>query len=103
LPGSCIPTRPPGDGFIFLIHFFNTHLRAEKFPLDPVILTGRISERSCGTSGRRSFLFGGGRLPGEIQTTPPPLWMRNFARGVGWTFVALGFALFVGMVLAFFI
>jgi len=27
-------------GFIFTIHFFNTHLRPEAFPLDPVIFTG---------------------------------------------------------------
>lgn len=31
-------------GFIFAIHFFNTHFRAEKFPLDPVIFTGAIGE-----------------------------------------------------------
>jgi cytochrome b subunit of formate dehydrogenase len=29
-------------GFIFLFHFFHTHLRPEAFPLDPVIFTGRI-------------------------------------------------------------
>lgn len=31
-------------GFIFTIHFFNGHLRAEKFPMDTVIFTGTISE-----------------------------------------------------------
>ena len=31
-------------GFIFTIHFFNGHLRPEKFPMDMVIFTGRISE-----------------------------------------------------------
>jgi cytochrome b subunit of formate dehydrogenase len=31
-------------GFIFTIHFFNGHLRPEKFPMDPVIFTGVISE-----------------------------------------------------------
>ncbi len=30
--------------FIFIIHFFNTHLRAEKFPMDISIYTGRVSE-----------------------------------------------------------
>jgi cytochrome b subunit of formate dehydrogenase len=30
-------------GFIFTIHFFNTHFRPEKFPMDPVIFTGRMS------------------------------------------------------------
>ena len=31
-------------GFIFTIHFFNTHLRAEKFPMDFVIFNGQITE-----------------------------------------------------------
>jgi cytochrome b subunit of formate dehydrogenase len=31
-------------GFIFTIHFFNGHLRPEKFPMDTVIFTGRIPE-----------------------------------------------------------
>ena len=28
-------------GFIFTVHFFNGHLRPDKFPMDPVIFTGR--------------------------------------------------------------
>lgn len=31
-------------GFIFTIHFFNGHLRPEKFPMDMVIFTGTVSE-----------------------------------------------------------
>ncbi|MCK4657092.1 MAG: hypothetical protein KAT85_08650, partial [candidate division Zixibacteria bacterium] len=31
--------------FIFIVHFFNTHLRARKFPMDVSIYTGRISEK----------------------------------------------------------
>ncbi len=29
-------------GFIFLFHFFHTHLRPESFPMDPVIFTGKM-------------------------------------------------------------
>jgi cytochrome b subunit of formate dehydrogenase len=29
-------------GFIFTVHFFNTHLRPESFPMDPVIFTGVV-------------------------------------------------------------
>ena len=29
-------------GFIFAFHFFNTHFRPEKFPMDTVIFTGRV-------------------------------------------------------------
>jgi cytochrome b subunit of formate dehydrogenase len=31
-------------GFIFTVHFFNVHLRPEKFPIDVVIFTGRATE-----------------------------------------------------------
>jgi cytochrome b subunit of formate dehydrogenase len=31
-------------GFIFTVHFFNTHFRPEKFPMDTVIFDGRMSE-----------------------------------------------------------
>ncbi|MHC5022511.1 MAG: formate dehydrogenase subunit gamma [Planctomycetota bacterium] len=30
-------------GFIFTFHFFNVHFRPEKFPMDPVIFSGRMS------------------------------------------------------------
>jgi hypothetical protein len=51
LPGSVINVAHivHGDeallaaGFIFTFHFFNVHFRPEKFPLDPVIFSGRIS------------------------------------------------------------
>jgi len=31
-------------GCVFLIHLFNTHLRPEKFPMDPSVITGLVSE-----------------------------------------------------------
>ena len=31
-------------GFVFAIHFFNTHLRPEQFPADMSVLTGLVSE-----------------------------------------------------------
>jgi len=33
-------------GFVFAIHFFNTHLRPEKFPADLSVLTGLVSEKT---------------------------------------------------------
>ncbi len=36
-------------GFIFTIHFFNTHLRVEKFPMDFVIFNGQLSEEEMVT------------------------------------------------------
>ena len=40
-------------GFIFTIHFFNTHLRAEKFPMDMSMLTGLVSEEELKEERRR--------------------------------------------------
>lgn len=31
-------------GFIFAVHFFNTHFRADRFPMDMVIFSGHLSE-----------------------------------------------------------
>ena len=36
-------------GFIFVVHIFNTHLRAEKFPVDASIFTGKVSEEELQT------------------------------------------------------
>jgi cytochrome b subunit of formate dehydrogenase len=40
--------------FIFSIHFVNTHLRPDSFPMDMVVFTGVESEEEFATSGRRS-------------------------------------------------
>ena len=32
-------------GFIFVFHFFHTHLRPESFPMDLVVFTGKMSLR----------------------------------------------------------
>jgi hypothetical protein len=71
-------------GFIFTVHFFNSHLRPEKFPMDPVIFTGRWTRRSSGatTAGVRAPPPHG--HAGPDRGGPPPLWMRNFARVVGY-------------------
>ena len=42
-------------GFIFDVHFFNGHLRPEKFPMDTVIFTGRVPSTSCATSGAGEY------------------------------------------------
>jgi len=42
-------------GFIFSIHFFNTHFRIEKFPMDTVIFSGRVSKTRCCTNAKRWY------------------------------------------------
>ena len=59
-------------GFIFTIHFFNGHLRPEKFPMDTVIFTGRISEDEL--QGRAP---GPVRAPGARGTARAPARRRR--------------------------
>ena len=42
-------------GFIFTIHFFNTHFRIEKFPMDTVIFSGRVSKAEMLHERRRWY------------------------------------------------
>jgi cytochrome b subunit of formate dehydrogenase len=42
-------------GCVFLFHLFNTHLRPEKFPMDPSVLTGMVSEEHLRTARPEYF------------------------------------------------
>jgi cytochrome b subunit of formate dehydrogenase len=90
-------------GFIFTIHFFNSHLRPEKFPMDLVIFTGRLSEEELREERPEEWE----RLVAEngltaIRTDPPPLWLRNFGRIVGTAAVLVGLTFFLLILLALF-
>jgi hypothetical protein len=55
-------------GFILTVHFFNSHFRLEKVPLDTVMFTGRVTEAEMKHERGRQWerLQAEGRL-GEIQ------------------------------------
>ena len=78
-------------GFIFTIHFFNGHIRPEKFPMDTVIFTGRIPEHELKEERPNEYrrLVSEGRL--EAMEAPPPTpWTLTFGYLVGGTAVILG-------------
>ena len=53
-------------GFIFTIHFFNAHLRLEKFPVDDVMFTGQLAGRGIQARARSGVRAAGGeRRAGE--------------------------------------
>jgi cytochrome b subunit of formate dehydrogenase len=87
-------------GFIFTIHFFNANLRPEKFPMDPVIFTGRIDEDEMRLERPAEYdrLVAQGRLE-ALRADPPPLWMRNVARVIGLSGLAIGLTLVVLIIL----
>jgi cytochrome b subunit of formate dehydrogenase len=78
-------------GFIFTVHFFNCHIRPEKFPMDLVIFTGRVSEHEMKEERPVEYqrMAEAGRL--ELEAVGPPsaravTWGRTF----GTVAVALG-------------
>ena len=81
-------------GFIFMFHFFNANLRPEKFPMDPVIFTGRIDEEEFRRDHPAEYerLREAGQLEG-LRTDPPARWLRNFSRVVGLSALGTGLVL----------
>jgi cytochrome b subunit of formate dehydrogenase len=82
-------------GFIFTVHFFNTHFRPEKFPMDTVIFNGRVSHHEMleerGDQLRRYEAEG--RADSLLVEGPPNvLWEFSF-RIFGLIAVAIGLSL----------
>ena len=90
-------------GFIFTFHFFNGHLRPEKFPMDTVIFTGRISEHEL--KAERGFEYARMEREGRLEAAmaPPPTDESQwFGWIVGGTALALGIVAIVLIVYSFF-
>jgi cytochrome b subunit of formate dehydrogenase len=90
-------------GFIFTIHFLNTHLRAEKFPMDTSILTGLVSVEEL--EEERPELAARMRASGQyddlLEPTPPRrvLWLLTLGGAIA---LAIGIALLAGILTAMF-
>ncbi len=88
-------------GFIFTFHFFNTHFRLEKFPMDTVIFSGRISKTEMLHERKRWY----DRLVAEKQidqTRVGDEWYRwqNIAKTFGFAFFGVGLILLALIVYA---
>jgi hypothetical protein len=83
-------------GFIFTIHFFNGHLRPERFPMDTVVFTGRISEHELKSERGMQYarLAARGALEGA-EAPAPTLESRAFGWVVGGIALALGIVVIV--------
>ncbi|HSL23332.1 MAG TPA: cytochrome b/b6 domain-containing protein [Vicinamibacterales bacterium] len=90
-------------GFIFTIHFFNGHLRPEKFPMDLVIFTGRVSEHEFRNERalEAARLEAKGELDRHFAPAPSPRLLR-WGRLGGTIAVLVGLSLFVMILFAFF-
>ena len=78
-------------GFIFTVHFFNTHLRPEKFPMDTVVFTGRvpIAEFKRDKPAEYEALVAEGKLEQHLVEPYPPVVIRAI-RGFAWGALGLG-------------
>jgi len=88
--------------FIFIIHFFNSHFRPEKFPLDPVIFTGRLTAAEY--QHERPLDYSRLGESGALETLsadPPQRWLKNFSALIAVISVSIGFFLLVLTLIAY--
>jgi cytochrome b subunit of formate dehydrogenase len=88
-------------GFIFTVHFFNTHLRPEKFPMDTVIFTGRmpLEEFKFDKPAEYDALVKEGKLEEFLVDPYPPIVIRT-VRLFGYSALVLGLAIVLWIIYA---
>lgn len=88
-------------GFIFTIHFFNAHLRLEKFPVDDVMFTGRLPEEEFKDERGAEYerLKASGELD-ALRVEPSPRSYRVIAVMLGVTAMVIGTAIAALIILA---
>lgn len=88
-------------GFIFTIHFFNTHLRPEKFPMDLVIFTGRmpVEELEHDKPAEYEALVESGQLEEHLVEPYQPIVIRTI-KIFAWTALAIGFSMVLWIIYA---
>jgi cytochrome b subunit of formate dehydrogenase len=88
-------------GFIFTVHFFNTHLRPEKFPMDITVFTGRVPLEELKRDKPREYqaLVESGRLEEKMEL-PYPLIVIRAIRAFAWAALAVGFSIVIWIIYA---
>ncbi|MGD0546563.1 MAG: hypothetical protein ABR991_01895 [Terracidiphilus sp.] len=82
--------------FIFSIHFVNTHLRPDSFPMDMVVFTGVESEEEF--KHKRPLEYERLKAQGKLEARlaeAPGIWQINFSKVVGFTAILIGLVLLV--------
>jgi cytochrome b subunit of formate dehydrogenase len=88
-------------GFIFTVHFFNTHLRPEKFPMDTTVFTGRMKLAELKRDKPREYqnLLDSGELENKLAEPMPEIVVHGF-RVFAWIALTLGTGIAVWIVYA---
>lgn len=88
-------------GFIFTVHFFNTHLRPEKFPMDICIFTGRVplEEYKIDRPAEYETLVKNNELEKYLVEPYPPIVIR-IIKIFGWIALSIGFFMVIWIIYA---
>ncbi len=88
-------------GFIFTIHFFNAHLRLEKFPVDDVMFTGCLPEEEFKHERGAEYerVAASGELA-KLRVAAPAAWYRHFATFIGIAAMTVGTIIVALIILA---
>jgi cytochrome b subunit of formate dehydrogenase len=89
--------------FIFSIHFVNTHLRPDSFPMDMVVFTGVESEEEF--AHKRPMEYERLKREGKLEARlgeAPQTWLINFSRVAGTIAILIGLTLLVLTLTAYF-
>jgi len=88
-------------GFIFTVHFFNTHLRPEKFPMDITVFTGRMPLEELKRDKPREYeaLVASGKLEEQMEEAYPAIVTRTI-RAFAWAALAAGFSIVLWIIYA---
>jgi cytochrome b subunit of formate dehydrogenase len=88
-------------GFIFTIHFFNTHFRPDKFPMDPVIFTGSVPMEELKEDRPLEYarLIKTREIKDKVVEAPPH-WLEVGARVFGLTCLVIGISVIVLIIYA---
>ncbi len=88
-------------GFIFTVHFFNTHLRPEKFPMDTTIFTGHVplAELKRDKPLEYEALVASGRSESSLEEPQPEIVVRTI-RAFAWIALSIGFSIVVWIIYA---
>jgi cytochrome b subunit of formate dehydrogenase len=83
-------------GYIFVVHFFNEHLRPDNFPMDITVFTGSQSEEEFRERHPEEYARAAeaGQLT-AMRTQAPPAWAVRTSRWLGGTALVIGIVLIV--------
>lgn len=88
-------------GFIFTVHFFNTHLRPEKFPMDTTVFTGRMTLAELKRDKPREYeeLVKSGKLHDYLSEPHPEIVVKGI-RAFAWIALSIGTGIVIWIIYA---